>query len=257
MSMYRNIFITLILIVSLSSSAWSQKNITDQNNGWYMYFGNHKISDKYSLHTEYQWRRGEVIKDWQQSLTRIGLDYKLSPDVMVTAGYGYIVTHPYGDQPVPFKFHEHRIWEQLILNQNVGRFYFNHRFRLEQRYIENRINDGSGSSNKDGYTHKKRARYRFMVNVPINKPTMEKGAFFASVYDEVFLQYGPNFGLNYLDQNRLYGALGYVLSSNAQVQVGYLNQYVIKGNAVDVENNHTLQFSLTYHFDFRKKKTDN
>jgi hypothetical protein len=254
--MFKNLLITIVFILSLSNMAWSQKNISHQNNGWYMYFGNHKLSDKYSLHTEYQWRRDEVIKDWQQSLTRIGLDYKLAPSAMVTAGYGYIVTHPYGDQPVPFKFHEHRIWEQLILTQNVGRFYFNHRFRLEQRYIENRIDDGAGSSDRDGYTHKKRARYRFMVNVPINKSSMEKGAIFVSVYDEIFLQYGPNVDKNYLDQNRIYGALGYVLSPNAQIQAGYLNQYVIKGNAVDIENNHTLQFSLTYHFDFRKKKTE-
>ncbi|MEQ8425133.1 MAG: DUF2490 domain-containing protein, partial [Cyclobacteriaceae bacterium] len=133
-------------------------------------------------------------------------------------------------------------------------FYFNHRYRLEQRYIENRIDNGNGSSSKDGYTYKSRARYRFLVNIPLNKKVMEKGALFFSVYDEVFLQFGPNFSRNYLDQNRLFGALGYMFLPNANAQIGYLNHFVIKGNGLDAENNHTFQLSLTYNFDFTKKK---
>ena len=219
-----------------------------------MYFGNHRVTENISLHTEYQWRRNEIISNWQQSLSRIGLDYKLSPTVMVTGGYGFIVSFPYGDQPIVFTFHEHRIWEQLILTQSSGRFYFNHRFRLEQRYLENRIDNGDGTSTKDGYTYRSRARYRFLINLPLNKPTMEKGALFLSAYDEVFLQFGPNFGRNYLDQNRLYGAMGYMLLPNANIQLGYLNQFIIKGNALDAESNHTLQMSFTYNFDFRTKK---
>lgn len=82
---------------------------------------------------------------------------------------------------------------------------------------------------------------------------MEMGAIFVSLYDEVFLQFGPNFGRNYLDQNRLYGAIGYQFLPNANAQLGYLNHFVIKSNALDAENNHTLQLSLTYNFDFRKK----
>ncbi len=250
----RRVIVLLIFVSCIPLAAWSQKNISTQTNGWYMYFGNHKLTDKISLHTEYQWRRDDVIQNWQQSLSRIGMDYKLSPIVMVTGGYGFIVSFPYGDQPISFKAHEHRIWEQLILTQESGRFFFNHRFRLEQRYLENRLDNGDGTSSKNGYTYRSRARYRFLINFPLNKPAMEKGAVYLSAYEEVFLQFGPNFGNNYLDQNRLYGALGYVISSNANVQFGYLNHFVIKGNAIDAENNHTLQLSLTYNFDFRKKK---
>ncbi|HEY5689912.1 MAG TPA: DUF2490 domain-containing protein [Cyclobacteriaceae bacterium] len=248
------VIITFVLICNFSMAGLAQKNIASQNNGWYMYFGNHKLTNKISLHTEYQWRRNEVIKHWQQSLFRIGVDYISSPAVMITGGYGYIVNFPYGDQPIAFKFHEHRIWEQMVLTQSSGRFFFNHRFRLEQRYLENRFDNGNGSSTSNGYTYRNRARYRFLVNIPFNKRSMEKGALFASIYDEVFLQFGPNFGRNYLDQNRLFGAVGYLFSSNANFQIGYLNHFVIKSNGLDAENNHTLQLSLTYNFDFRKKE---
>lgn len=248
------ILFLIATFISFSVQAWSQKNISDQSHGWYMYFGNHRLTEKVSLHSELQLRRNDIITDKQQVLTRIGLDYKLTAVVMATGGYGYIVTFPYGDQPIAFKFHEHRIWEQLIITQSSGRFFFNNRFRLEQRYLENRLDNGDGTSSKSGYTYRNRARYRFLVNIPLNKRVMEKGAFFLSAYDEVFVQFGPNFGRNYLDQNRLYGAFGYMFLPNANVQLGYLNQFIVKGNGLDAENNHTLQLSLTYNFDFRKKK---
>lgn len=247
-------FLHLIIMVSIPVIGWSQKNISDQRHGWIMYFGNHRLSDKFNLHTEYQWRRADGLRQWQQSLSRIGLDLKLTPSVMLTAGYGYIVTFPYGDQPIAFKLHEHRIWEQLVLTQSSGRFFINHRFRLEQRYLENRLDLGNGLSTQDGYTYRNRVRYRFMVNIPLTSNTMEKGTLFASLYDEPFLQFGPNFGRNYLDQNRLYAAIGYMFLPNANFQIGYLNQFIVKSDGLNAENNHTFQFSLTYNLDFRKPK---
>jgi hypothetical protein len=66
-----------IFIVLLFSSGLvqAQKQIDDQNNAWYMYFGNHKITDRWSIHTEYQWRRHDLGQTWQQSLARVGVDY--------------------------------------------------------------------------------------------------------------------------------------------------------------------------------------
>ncbi len=241
--------LTLLLFPAMSEA---QKNTDDQNNGWYMYFGNHKITNKLGLHTEYQWRRIGLIDKRQQSLARLGLDYQLDANAMVTAGYGSVITWPYGRQPVAFRFHEHRIWEQLILVQSVGRFFFNHRFRLEQRFIENRTDDGTGGSVRNGTTYRNRARYRFLVNMPLNKKSMEQGTLFASFYDEIFVQFGANTALNYLDQNRLYLALGYMVLANANVQAGYLNQFIVKANAIDAERNHTFQLALTYNFDIRK-----
>ena len=249
MKSFTQLFVIIILFIPSPGEA--QKNIDSQSNGWYMYFGNHKLTNKLAIHTEYQWRRSGLVDKRQQSLTRLGLDYQAAANATMTAGYGYIITWPYGEQPVPFRFHEHRIWEQLILVQSAGRFFFNHRFRLEQRFLENRIDIGNGASAPDGTTYRNRARYRFLVAVPLNKKVMGQGALFASVYDEVFVQFGANVGLNYLDQNRLYLALGYVILPNANVQVGYLNQFIVKANAIDAERNHTFQLAVTYNFDFR------
>ncbi|MDL5048764.1 DUF2490 domain-containing protein [Oscillatoria amoena NRMC-F 0135] len=233
----------------LSISLCAQKEIVSQYNGWYMYFGNHRLTDRFSLHTEYQWRRADWITAWQQSLLRLGVDYKLTDTATFTAGYGHILTWPYGEQPLPEKFLEHRAWEQLMLTQRVGRFFLNHRYRLEQRWLK-----GNGSAASDEFVYRNRVRYRLLFNYPLGKKEMGPDTFFISAYDEVFIQFGPNFDRNYFDQNRLYGAFGYQYSARGNVQLGYMNQFIVKGDGLRAERNHTLQISLTYNADFRRNK---
>jgi Protein of unknown function (DUF2490) len=63
----------------------------------------------------------------------------LKDNVTLNIGYGYIVTYPYGEQPIPSEFHEHRIWQTITVTQRIGRFYLGHRYRLEQRWLEDKV----------------------------------------------------------------------------------------------------------------------
>lgn len=244
--------IALTLFGCLSVSVFAQPEVDDQFNSWYMYFGNHRITDRWGIHTEYQWRRSGIIQKWQQSLLRVGLDHHFNQNLIVTAGYGWIVSFPYGKQPSGHTSTEHRIWQQLILKQNIGRLYFNHRFRIEQRFLEDWQQNEAGEYALDGFNYRNRGRYRFMVSIPLSKPEMTKNTLFIAFYDEVFLGFGKGIGLNILDQNRSFGALGWKFSNNLNVQLGYLNHYVIKSDGIRHERNHTLQVACTYNLDFRK-----
>lgn len=244
---------TYKILILLLFPLFGYSQIAHQTNAWYMYFGNHKLNEKWALHTEYQFRRSGLIKDWQQSLARVGLDYKLKDKSMITAGYAWVVSYPYGEQPISAKFTEHRIFQQYIMNSNSGRFYFNHRYRLEQRFLQNVIVDNSGQVNYDGYRFLQRARYRFMISIPLNKPKMEDKTIFLAFYDEVFIGFGEGIGSNILDQNRLFAALGYRFNKDVNVQLGYLNHRIYKGDGISREYNHTLQAGLTYNLDFSKK----
>jgi hypothetical protein len=213
-----------------------------------MYFGNHRLSEKLGLHTEYQFRRSEFASSWQQSLMRVGLDYHLPNKAMVTAGYGWIVSFPYGEQPIALSFNEHRIWQQFVLQQQVGRFYFHHRYRLEQRFLENVALTPSGEKRTDGFRFRQRARYRFLLTVPLSRKSLEDNTLFFAAYEEVFLGFGKGIQQNVLDQNRLFMALGWRFDKDFNIQLGYLNHFVIKGDGIQKENNHTLQTALTYNF---------
>ncbi|TAF74132.1 MAG: DUF2490 domain-containing protein [Bacteroidetes bacterium] len=75
-----------ILVLGTILSAFSQPYRENVFNtiGWYGYFGDHKIAKKWSIHTEYQFRRTDFITNWQQSLARFGVNYHFTDQVMFT-----------------------------------------------------------------------------------------------------------------------------------------------------------------------------
>ena len=105
-------------------------------------------------------------------------------------------------QKKPFAFdkkidsNEHRIYQQFITKQKLGRVLVQHRYRIEERFL------------KDDF--QMRFRYFLGINIPINKKTMEKNTVYLSTYNEVFINaVSPLF-----DRNRLYGAIGYMIHKN-------------------------------------------
>ncbi len=187
-------------------------NIKGQNpeenlGNWFMYFGTHKLSEKYSLHYETQLRNYELVSNFNQLLPRVGLNYHIDKNTSLTAGYAFIPTQNVFDQGWGEEMvAENRIWEQFILKNVVNRMKIRHRYRLEQRWVK------LGEKT----TYKNRARYMLSVKLPISKN--EDSPLFISLYDEIFL----NISDNPFDQNRLFAALGYQFNKQMNFQVGYL-----------------------------------
>jgi Protein of unknown function (DUF2490) len=236
-----------VFFLNLSFATFAQRQTVYQVHGWYMYFGNHALTDKWSLHTEYQFRRSDLVSNWQQSLTRIGVDYKLNSQLTLTAGYAFIRTYPYGEQPISEEFDEHRIWQTLTVQQPFKKFSFNHRYRLEQRWLERFSSDPIQDA-----MYLNRIRYRFMVTIPLINTEKIPSTLFLSAYDEVFIGFGKNVAKNIMDQNRLYFALGYKFSPAGNIQLGFMNQTVVKRDGILQEQNRTLMVAVTYNLDFRK-----
>ncbi len=211
------------------NNSFSQTSEHELGN-WLMYFGMNKLSNKLSIHSEVQYRNHELLPNSiEQLLLRTGVNYHISKTAFITAGYGYIAGYQYESIQTKPESEEHRIWQQLILINHLGRVKFEHRYRVEQRFV-----------NKD---YRNRLRYRLMVFVPINKPKIEVNTFFIGIYDEIFL----NTKQTYFDRNRLYGALGYQLNKTTAFQVGYLHQQV------NDFGKHHLQFAVIFNPDFGKK----
>lgn len=234
--------IALATIIMLSNSAQAQddlRDVVDQQMSWYMLFGNHRLTDQVGLHTEYQFRRTGLGADWQQSLLRVGLDWHRDDQQVMTGGYGWIRSFPYGEQPISETFDEHRIWQQLVTKSVTGQFKWVHRYRLEQRLMQ----FSSGSR----WQH--RARYFMQVKWPV--PNHPEWA--VTAYEEAFI------GLrtldspvsNLLQQNRMSVALNRKWEGGTSVQVGYLRQVLIKGSGIEAERNHILLVGLRHNLDFR------
>jgi hypothetical protein len=242
-----------------------QRQSTHNNIGWYGYFGDHKISKKWGIHTEYQWRRDNFISTWQQSLARAGVNYKLGDKVMFTIGYGFIETYTYGNPPLARvnnqgkeqSFPEHRIYQDLLFNNDMGGFEIGHRLRMEQRWLGNYY-DANNDRIKNDWRYLNRFRYRFRIAHSFKGKTIDPGEFYVHAYDEFFIGFGKNVGINTFDQNRINLGLGYKINAQSKVELGYFNQ-IVEQPRVDVNKNPVFEYNngflvaLFYNLDFSKK----
>ena len=202
--------------------------------------------------TEYQWRRADGFRNWQQSLLRFGLEYEINPKVSVMGGYAWIKTFPYGTQPILHEFNEHRMFEQVNLKDKAGRLEVQHRYRIEQRFLEQYALNSSGNVVQVDPVFRNRIRYRALVMLPLSRKTMGNQTLFLSINNELFVGFGKGIAKNPIDQNRFITALGWRFNAQTNVQVGYLNQFIFKSTAIDMERNHSLWISMVYNLDFTR-----
>jgi hypothetical protein len=219
--------------------------VLDANfHGWFMYFGDHPVrSSRWGVHLEGQWRRHDVAARWQQLLLRPGVNYTLNPNVMLTAGYGFIATHRYGEFPVAAPFPEHRLFQQAQVTHAVGRLGLLHRYRLEQRFLGEVGVLDSGERRLERWRHENRFRYMLRGTVPLRGTSIEPRSWYVALYNELFVNFGRNVAANVFDQNRAYAALGYRFGTE-RVEAGYMNQLVQQRNGRVFEVNHTLQVAV-------------
>jgi len=221
--------IAVILLITSSQISFAQSDGQDDLGSWFMFFTNSRVSEKVSIHAEAQYRNYEVGTNFNQLLLRTALNYKLSDKAIASLGYGYITTdgtfeEPQGEENTT----EHRIYQQFVLKNKVGKLKFSHRYRLEQRFIDSPLN---------GTDTQHRARYFLRVTHPLHK------SLYATAYNEVFL----NLQGDTFSQNRLYGALGYTFNKNIRGELGFLKNHI--GN----RNFDRLQAAVFINADFRKK----
>ncbi|MCY7350446.1 MAG: DUF2490 domain-containing protein [Cytophagaceae bacterium] len=242
----------------LAYTSFGQSNrVRDFNRiGWYVYNGDHKVSPRTEIHTEYQWRREDFIRTWQQSLARLGVAYQLLPRVKVATGFTSLVTHPYGDYPTAetgIPFPERRLYQDLQVSDTLGKVALEHRFRLEQRWI----GQLSGREVTD-WEYQNRIRYQATLNLPLQGRTLENHEWYLTVFDELFIGFGRNVGNNVFNQNRISGGIGRQFKDNFKIELAYLYQISqhpepepLSGKSV-FEYNHGFRLNLVYDLDFTK-----
>ena len=182
---------------------------------WLIYFGNKKIDNQWNWHHEVQYRNYNAIGDLEQLLLRTGIGYNLSENNNnLLFGYGFILSENYIENSDDKQsVDEHRVFQQFITRQAFGRVSVQHRYRFEQRWIENQ-------------DFRLRFRYFLALNVALTKPTVTDGTAYLSAYNEIFL----NSEGRIFDRNRLYGGIGYRLNKQLRFELGYMNQFLNNAN---------------------------
>ena len=179
---------------------------------WLLFFGNKKISEKVNWHHEIQYRNYDAIGDLEQLLLRTGIGVNVADNTNVLLGYGFIRSENYTAPDEKSIVNEHRIFQQVITKQNAGALRFQHRYRFEQRFVEDDF----------------RLRFRYFLGLayPLWKDSDSPKELYLTSYNEIFL----NTERDVFDRNRLYGGLGYRLNDMFRFELGYMNQFLNMGN---------------------------
>jgi len=243
----KKIILSLCLSALGLCSVKAEDQHSDQYHLWLNYVGDHPLlNTPWGLHLEIQNRREDWGDEWQQLLIRPGINYTISPNLTVSAGWAYVKTYPYGDFPALHEFDEHRAWEQVAYKMNLFGLEWTHRFRLEQRWIEEQNKKTDQTTNWRG---ENRFRYMLRTNIPI---TRDKNTYIA-IWDEIFLNFGGNVDKNNFDQNRAFLGIGRKLTPTTRLEVGFLEQTLQKRGGEKWEQNHTISLWLLSSWPFGKK----
>lgn len=197
-----NYFKTILFLIAFSLGAVSAFSQDSSLGNWLIYIGNKKLSSKWNLHHEVQYRNYNAIGDLEQLLLRTGIGYSIQPNTNILLGYGFIRSENYvPGTSTKTAQSEHRIFQQFLTKQSIGSLKLTHRYRFEQRFLEDDF--------------RLRFRYFLGLNLPIHA-----SKYYLSVYNELFLQ-GEK---AVFDRNRIYGGLGYQLDKNISLELGYMSQ---------------------------------
>jgi hypothetical protein len=157
---------------------------------------------------------------------KTGVSYAITKNMIALLGTGRYTTYDYQDLSDGPTIEETRIWQQLIFTHLIDRVKFEHRGRIEQRWLNE--------------VYRNRYRYRLNVTVPINHPKLIANTVFVSAFNEIFLNNRhPNF-----ERNRITGTLGYQFTKAFSMQTGWLYQYNNTLNGTNAKYNLTL--NMTY-----------
>ncbi len=231
LSKFKSLLFSLLMFSSTLSFAQVDG---DQTGAWYMYFWSTTIKDgPWGFQGDIQHRNWDVIGDLEQLLLRGGITYQpTGSNVKFTFGYGNITTGEFGDGDNTVN--ESRIYQEALIPQKLGsRVFLTHRFRFEQRWVEN----------QDTRT---RFRYNIFMNIALNQTSLSKGAIYLAFYNELFINGQRSIGdartVELFDRNRFYSAIGHSLSDNLRIQFGLMTQ------TTDNWQKKQLQFSLHHNF---------
>jgi len=230
----KSIFLLIFCTQPLLHNDLNAQIQEDQTGGWYMYFFNTTLNDSpWGIQGDLQHRNWNIAGDLEQLMLRGGLTYSpQNANIKFTLGYGNITTGAFGSDNTTTA--ESRFYQEALFPVKFGnRFYTNHRFRYEQRFVENQ-------------DFRTRYRYNLFLNIALNKVNMERNTIYLALYNELFMNGQRTIGngntVEFFDRNRLYGAVGYVIQDGLKVQLGVMNQ------TTDSWGKNQIQLSLHHSF---------
>lgn len=226
--MFKNPFMRVIAFVVLTICSFSVKAQDSKTGTWGIIT---VLMPGDSVHrwggyAELQLRTNGAFSQFQYYEAKAGVSYDIDKNFVALMGTGTYHTYDYLDLSKGPNTNEYRVWEQMTINQYLTPIKFEHRYRVEQRWV-----------NGD---YRNRFRYRLNMFIPLNNTKIVAKTWFLSIFDEVFFNNkAPNF-----ERNRISASLGYQFDKKWIVQAGWINQRNYVVNQSSAKNN--VMLTLMY-----------
>jgi len=208
---------TVPLLLAVTLSAFGQEEETPTQ-FWMSYNHQNKVGERTrvfgTLGYEELLSEEQFFGEWTKLYLNGGGSYDLGKRFRVTAGVGaYYTYQPETDDVFEFRLYQEgtAYWPDSV--GHVRRFVLTHRLRLEERF-----------SDSDGWTFSMRLRYRIDTKIPVNKYTLEPGAFYIPLAYEWYadvLDEAPEF---FGKRDKASAGLGYVINKTWTVDLRYHRQ---------------------------------
>lgn len=225
--MIKHLWIVLILVGIFS--VHTQETEETSLGSWHLVSTTARISDYLSIQAATQVKYYEQLKNFNQFSLRAGIIYHVKPNILATLGYGFFVNDTTFESLSEEDYRkDHKIEEIITIKATTGKVKWEHRFKLEQRFI----------GNEGSYDLLHRVRYRIQILLPLTK------MFYLSFNDELFF----NLQEELFGKNRIYGALGIRVAKHLSLQAGYFRTYA------DHSHLDRLKVAVFFNPDLRKKR---
>jgi hypothetical protein len=243
----KKIFLILVTIISVPCFGQT-KQVSPENQFWTQYSFWGRLSSKWSIYFDGVDRFNNFFKSENTIFLRPAIVYDLSSHVSVYGGYCYAISFP--DENSPVNLGEHRPWQQLMINNKVGKFSFQHRYRLEERFNQVYKNN----SIEDNYLFTWRFRYKLNIQYPIWKAKDEKKSLSILVSDEIITSFGKNVVVSYFNQNRLFIGFSFHINKSLSTSFGYTNIFRSTNTVGHYISIDAPTININQKLDFRKDK---
>ncbi len=124
-----------LLLSALSATPLgAQDDPSDRLGTWLQYFGDSRISDRFSIHTEVEYWTWETVSNPHVLILRPAVNFHLNDGPFFSLGYTYVKSWPFEEEGIGTK--QNHFFQQLILRSPVWRVRLYHRYRFEERWIQ-------------------------------------------------------------------------------------------------------------------------
>jgi hypothetical protein len=178
----------------------------------------HKVGEKTRVFGKVGYKEltspDQFFGEWNEFYVNGSGSYDLGEHFRVDGGVGLYYTY----QPEDDDTFEFRLWQEgtAFWPDSPGlvrRLVFTHRLRFEERFTDS-----------EGWDFAMRLRYRLVTKIPINKHTLEPGAFYLPLAAEFFVDLTGEVTEFFGDKRRLSVGLGYVMNKNWTLDLRFQRQ---------------------------------